>query len=66
MWLFYFKNLSGTHVKIFDKQIATVCFADLDQGSKMIILKSILTTFIASVIFRGRWGSSKNWQIYLT
>jgi hypothetical protein len=37
-----------------------VCFIDLDQGGKMIIFKSILTTFIESVIFRGCWFSSKN------
>jgi len=27
----------------------------------MIIFESILTTFEASVIFRGSWGSIKNW-----
>ncbi len=32
---------------------STVCFTYLDQGNKMIIFQSILTTFIASVIFRG-------------
>jgi hypothetical protein len=26
----------------------------------MIIFKSYLTTFIVSIIFRGRWDSSKN------
>jgi hypothetical protein len=45
---------------MFDLNIETVSFADLDQGCEMIILESILTTFIASVIFRGHWGSSKN------
>jgi hypothetical protein len=40
---------------------STVYFTDLDQGSEMIIYKSILTTFIVSVVFRGSWGSSKNW-----
>ncbi len=30
-------------------------------GSKMIIFESILTTFEASFIFRGSWGSIKNW-----
>ncbi len=40
---------------------ATVSFNDLDQGSEMIILKSILTTFIPIIILRGCWGSSKNW-----
>ncbi len=39
----------------------TVYFTDFDQGSKMIIFVSILATFKASVVFRGRWGSSKNW-----
>jgi hypothetical protein len=34
---------------------------DLYQGSKMIIFGSILTTLIVSGVFRGRWGSSKNW-----
>ncbi len=34
----------------------TVCFTELDQGSKMIIFESILSTFIAMVLF-----SSKNW-----
>ncbi len=27
----------------------------------MTIFKSVLTTFISRVIFRGGWGSSKNW-----
>jgi hypothetical protein len=27
----------------------------------MIIVKSILATFVVSVIFRGGWGSSKKW-----
>jgi hypothetical protein len=33
----------------------TVCLTDLDQGCVMIFLESILTTFIARVVFRGRW-----------
>jgi hypothetical protein len=37
----------------------TFGFTDLDQGSEMIIFESILTTFKASVIFRGQ--SCKNW-----
>ncbi len=37
----------------------TVCFANLDQISKMIIFGSISTTFIAIFIFWGSWGSSK-------
>ncbi len=41
---------------------ATVCFTNLDQGSEMIILKSILTTFIASIVFRSCWGSRKNYS----
>ncbi len=41
----------------FDK----ICFISLDWGIEMIIFQSILTTFTASVIFRGRWKSSKNW-----
>jgi hypothetical protein len=39
---------------------AIVSFKDLDQGSEMIIFESILTAFIASGIFRGCIGSSKN------
>jgi hypothetical protein len=27
----------------------------------MIIFESILTAFIARIIFTGGWGSSKNW-----
>jgi hypothetical protein len=42
-------------------QDPTVCFTDLDKGRKMIIFESILTSFIESVIFRGPWGSTKNW-----
>ncbi len=40
-----------------------VCFADLDQGSKMIIIfEPVLTIFfIPSVILRGRRGTIKNW-----
>jgi hypothetical protein len=41
--------------------ISTICFTDLDQGSMMIIFQSILTAFIASVAFRGGWGSSETW-----
>jgi hypothetical protein len=40
--------------------IGTVFFSNLDQGSEMIIFELILTTFMASIIFRGRWGSSRN------
>jgi len=39
----------------------TECITDLDLGSEMIIFESILTTFKASVVFRGSWGSSVNW-----
>ncbi len=39
----------------------TVCFTNLDQGSKLIIFESIMTTFIVSVIFKGHLDSSKNW-----
>jgi hypothetical protein len=35
----------------------TVCFSDLDHGSKMINFESILTTIIVSIVLRGRWGS---------
>ncbi len=40
---------------------ASVCFNNLDQGTKMIIFESILTTSIASVILRECLGNSKNW-----
>ena len=33
---------------------------DLDSRLEMIIFKSILTTFEASTIFWGSWGSSGN------
>jgi hypothetical protein len=39
---------------------ATVSFTDLDQ-SKMIIFEYVMTIFKASIIFRGSWGTSKNW-----
>jgi len=35
-------------------------FTNLDQGSQMIIVVSILTTFEASSIFKGSWDSRKN------
>jgi hypothetical protein len=38
----------------------TVRLTDLDQDSKMIMFESILTTFIARIIFGGRWGESRN------
>jgi hypothetical protein len=38
-----------------------VSFTDIDQGSKMTTFESILTTFRASIDFRGCLGSSKNW-----
>ena len=41
--------------------ISTECVTKLDLQSRMIIFESILTTFEASVIFSGRWCSSKNW-----
>ncbi len=33
----------------------------VDQGIKMIIFESILTTYIASVILRECFRNSKNW-----
>ncbi len=42
-------------------KMATECVIDLDNYSKMTIFVSILTTFIASVIFRGSWGNRVNW-----
>jgi hypothetical protein len=39
----------------------TGCFAYLDQVCEIIIFESILTTLIASIVFRGGWGSSKKW-----
>ncbi len=35
------------------KNLGTVCFADLDKGSVMIIFESILITFVVSVILDG-------------
>ncbi len=46
---------SGTEKRYF----LLVCFTNLDQGSK-IIFESILTTLMASIVFRGNCGSSKN------
>jgi hypothetical protein len=51
-------ELQCNHKSLLKK--ATVCFIKLDRGIQMIIFKSILTTFIASVISRGLWGSCKN------
>ncbi len=36
----------------------TVCFVNIDQGSKMNIFESILTSFRASVDLRVRWDNS--------
>ena len=38
----------------------TECVTELDFRPEMIIFESILTTFEASHIFRGSWGSSEN------
>ena len=38
----------------------TECVTDLDYQSKMIIFELIFTTFEASVIFWGSWGSIEN------
>ena len=38
----------------------TECVTDLDLQREMIIFVSILTTFEASTIFSGSWGSSGN------
>jgi hypothetical protein len=43
------------------QKTSAVCFTDLDQGIKMIIFQSMLTTFTASVVFRGSWGSIEMW-----
>ncbi len=41
---------------------SAISFTELDHGSGIIILKSILTTFRSkSHFFRGSWGSFKNW-----
>ena len=37
------------------------CVTDLDQQIKMIIFKSLVTTFEMSSNILGSWGSSKNW-----
>ena len=43
------------------KALATKeCVTDLDLRREMIIFESILTTFEASTIFSGSWGSSEN------
>ncbi len=61
-WLIPFIVTSLKGLKYFWLALShTVCFTDLVWGSKMIIFKSILTTFITCVIFRGFWGSSKYW-----
>jgi hypothetical protein len=41
--------------------VDTVCFVDFDQGSEMIIFELIMTTFTASIGFRGCWGSMEDW-----
>jgi hypothetical protein len=41
--------------------LGTVGLADFDPGGKILIFESIWTNFIASDVFRGRWGSNKNW-----
>ncbi len=38
-----------------------VCFADLDQGSKMIKKKIFWQLFIANVVFRVCWGNIEHW-----
>jgi hypothetical protein len=48
-------------VRFMKKQFCTVYFTDLDQAIEIIILESILTTFIARTILRGCLDSSKNW-----
>jgi len=37
------------------------CVTDLDLRSKIIIFRSILTTFESGSIFGGSWGSIANW-----
>ena len=37
------------------------CVSDLDLLRKAIISESLLTTFKASIIFWGSWGSGKTW-----
>ena len=39
----------------------TECVTDLDLRSELIFCETILTTFEASIIFWGHWGSSGNW-----
>jgi hypothetical protein len=58
--------LNCEHIKLriaLTSDCSTVCFTDLDQGSKIIIFESILTTLIASVFLEtagtvGKIGSS--------
>jgi hypothetical protein len=34
-------------------------YTDLDQGSKVIIFETILTTFMAIIVFVGHWEVAK-------
>ena len=43
-----------------EQNIASDGVTDLDLRLEMIIFESILTTFEASTIFWGSWGSSEN------
>ncbi len=39
----------------------TVYFFNLELGNEIIIFESSLTSYRASDVFRGHWGSIKNW-----
>ncbi len=39
--------------------LGTICFADLDQNSKMIIFLSILTTFSANAVLEAAGAVAK-------
>ena len=41
-------------------ELRTECDTGLDSQREMIIFESILTTFEASIIFWGSWGSTEN------
>ncbi len=60
----FLKIITEMEKKIILQLEITVCFTDLDQGSKVNIFEAILTTFMAMIVFGGHWGnrgSSKNW-----
>ena len=61
LYIVTFLDATGLLKHSFKLHSPTECVTDLDLQREMIIFKSILTTFEASVIFRGSWGSIENW-----